>query len=190
MLLSVPLMSAADYERGSQQSRLLFQPMQTPLSSRVVCPFSELATSLGHHRALAGGSFNLLAMNRCCSCTATTKPGFSGWFFNFTATSCQESDFLAAKIEVPPAEARWCLEAISIVRRLAVKLKYHRLKPGGVDKEVVEAFCNCKIEPHMTEADGIPSLCHLPPNRTSIFSKVCEYAKKCDRKPIHTNPFR
>ena len=72
---------------------------------------------------------------------------------------------------------------------VAVKLKYHRLKPGGV---VVRQrpFVAVKLKDHRLKPGGIPSLCHLPPNRTSGFSKVCEYAKKCDRKPIHTNPFR
>src|SRR6476659_6686644 len=108
MLLSVPLMSAADYERGSQQSRLCCSRCKsyTTLSSRVVFPFSELVTTLEtppglagtsisqlaknieiasrHHRALAGGtSISQLSTNY--RNRLETPPRFSRWYFNFTA---------------------------------------------------------------------------------------------------------
>jgi hypothetical protein len=35
------------------------------------------------------------------------------------------------EIEVPPAKAWWC-QRVTEKPRLAVKLKYHRLTPGGV----------------------------------------------------------
>src|ERR1043166_1397062 len=35
------------------------------------------------------------------------------------------------EIEVPPAEARWCLADLA-QECVVMKLKYHRLKPGGV----------------------------------------------------------
>jgi len=40
-----------------------------------------------------------------------------------TCSSCE--------VEVPPAKARWCPSNF-VSRFVATKLKYHRLKPGGV----------------------------------------------------------
>jgi hypothetical protein len=100
-------------------------------------------------------------------------------------------------------------EEIGLVNPVAVKLKYHRLKPGGVvvrqDPFVVVKLKYHRLKPggvvarqdplvvvklkyHRLKPGGVPSLCHLAPNRTSVFSKVCEYAKKCCHKLIQRNP--
>src|ERR1043165_4134572 len=82
--------------------------MATLLS--IFAHFRKATCSFGrqkrHHQALAGGtSTSQLVMDVD---EPKTPPGFSRWYFNFTAT-----DFTSL-ISTPP------------------KLKYHRLKPGGV----------------------------------------------------------
>jgi len=47
--------------------------------------FESLSMSFGHHQALAGGSS--ISQLQAPSVNHGTPPGFSRWFFNFTATS-------------------------------------------------------------------------------------------------------
>src|SRR5262249_43072315 len=61
-----------------------------------------------HHQASAGGA--LISQLANAANAHRTPPGFSRWYFNFTA---RERDYL-------------------VVACVAIKLKYHRLKPGGV----------------------------------------------------------
>ena len=60
-----------------------------------------------------------------------TPPGFSRWYFNFGATM------------------RWSGE-------LAMKLKYHRLKPGGVPT-VFPIFVVVKLKYHRLKPGGVPT---------------------------------
>jgi len=105
-----------------------------------------------------------------------TPPGFSRWYFNFSAisegvpTEPNRRSFARAvklkyhrlkpggvlvlvlpthscEIEGPPAKAWWCPDhACSKV--IAAKLKYHRLKPGGVLVLVLPTHsCEIKVPP-------------------------------------------
>jgi hypothetical protein len=60
--------------------------------------------------------------------TFETPPGFSRWYFNFIANQ------LTVYASTPPGFSRWYFNfrAASENSYLAQKLKYHRLKPGGV----------------------------------------------------------
>src|ERR1043166_6745136 len=69
-----------------------------------------------HHQALAGGT--LISQLPNAANPPRTPPGFSRWYFNFTATKCTpelESSWLfrrvfcSDEVEGPPAKAWWCL---------------------------------------------------------------------------------
>jgi hypothetical protein len=57
------------------------------------------------------------------------------------------------EIEVPPAKAWWCPGSCRVLF-LALKLKYHRLKPGGVQQFVAVCF-NFKIEAPPAKPGGV-----------------------------------
>jgi len=63
-----------------------------------------------------------------------TPPGFSRWCFNFGALRNTVLN-PETEIDIPPAEAWWCPRRVE-VWLVAVKLKDHRLKPGGVLAEL------------------------------------------------------
>src|SRR6185295_17891068 len=66
--------------------------------------------------------------------TSWTPPGFSRWYFNFIAKTESvrfDNTKRSCEIEEPPAKAWWC-RSYSAARFVVVKLKNHRLKPGGV----------------------------------------------------------
>src|SRR5215470_20094638 len=85
-----------------------------------------------HHRALAGGS-SISQLQNNHPRLLLTPPGFSRWFFNFLATKvCQNSTFF-----------------------LPEKLKYHRLKPGGVQEGWQKLLLSQKLNHHRVKPGGV-----------------------------------
>jgi len=70
---------------------------------------------LRHHQALAGGTS--ISELRWSTDSLRINERHSSW-----------------EVEVPPAKAWWCLTGSKNVI-VAMKLKYHRLKPGGVSQD-------------------------------------------------------
>jgi len=133
-------------------------------------------TKKGHHQTLAGGT-STSHTNGCCGtttppgfsrwyfnftatngrCGTTTPPGFSRWYFNFTATGFHESDFLIAKLKYHRLKSPVVSLGESMGSLLARKLKYQRLKPGGVSGRIDGVVASYKIEVPPAKARW----CHL-----------------------------
>src|SRR5690242_17486302 len=88
-----------------------------------------------------------------------TPPGFSRWYFNFSATTGTQKDFWT-----PPGFSRWRFNFAANTNHVefcsaAEKLKYHRLKPGGVQEFVCVPVVAEKLKYHRLKPWWCPGVC-------------------------------
>src|SRR6185295_4980392 len=105
-----------------------------------------------HHRALAGGTST--SQLQSWGKQFGTPPGFSRWCFNFTTIK------LGKTVGTPPGFSRWYFNFGATMRcspESAMKLKYHRLKPGGVPT-VFPSFVVLKLKYHRLKPGGVPTV--------------------------------
>src|SRR6185295_18263732 len=117
--------------RRSDTTRL--QPVVLQLLS-----YTKRISSLGHHQASAGGTST--SQLHKTPFVARTPPGFSRWYFNFSATTKAKNfcDCRASAISCPS----WC------------SCEIESPKAGGVPARLSGPWCSCEIE--SPKAGGVP----------------------------------
>jgi len=110
-----------------------------------------MSSDLRHRQALAGGLSILSATKsgRDKPTPPPQTPTHTGRWCHATVCSFE--------IEVPPAEAWWCPGAGEKIL-VALKLKYHRLKAGGVQELVRRLSVALKLKYHRLKPGGVSEI--------------------------------